>query len=165
MENEQKLTKYPKSMSFFTMVFWTGLFGGIFWGTVGYIAYYFNFTEIRANVILEPWVLGDWKYGWVGTVASIALIGVLSIIAAYIYYAVLRRFRGFWCGFGFGIVLFLLVFFIFNPLFPGIKPIFELSMDTIITSICLYIVYGIFIGYSINYEYQINKIQEKEAAT
>jgi hypothetical protein len=152
-------------MSFSVMVFWTGLFGGVFWGIIGYLAYYFNFTEIRPNVILEPLLLGDWKKGWAGIVLSIILIGVLSIIVAFVYYAVLRKFKGFWFGLGFGIMLFLLVFFILNPLFPGIKPLADLNRDTIITSICLYIVYGIFIGYSINYEYQINNVQVKEAST
>lgn len=165
MVKEQESVNYPKPMSFLAMVFWTGLFGGIFWGTVGFFAYYFNFTEIRPNVILEPWALGDWKKGWLGTVISIILLGVFSVVAAFIYYAGLKKFKGFWFGIGYGIVLFLLVFFILNPLFPGIKPFNDLNRDTIITSICLYILYGIFIGYSINYEYQINNVQEKEAST
>ncbi|CAH2715245.1 hypothetical protein BACCIP111895_02429 [Neobacillus rhizosphaerae] len=165
MSYEQKPTNYPKPMSFSVMVFWTGLFGGVFWGILGFLAYYFNFTEIRPNVILEPWQLGDWKKGWPGIVLSIILIGVLSIIVAFVYYAVFRKFKGFWFGLGFGIILFLLVFFILNPLFSGIKPLTDLNRDTIITSICLYIVYGIFIGYSINYEYQINNVQVKESST
>jgi uncharacterized membrane protein YagU involved in acid resistance len=165
MANEQKETNYPRPMSFSVMVFWIGLFGGVFWGFIGYLAYIFNFTEIRPNVILEPWALGYWKNEWLGTMISIILIGIFSIVAAFIYYAFLKRFKGMWFGFGYGIVLFLLVFFVLNPLFPGMKSFFDLSRDTIITSICLYIVYGIFIGYSINYEYQINNAQEKEAAT
>lgn len=165
MANEQKKINYPKPMSFLAMVFWTGLFGGVFWGTIGLFAYYFNFTEIRPNVILEPWALGDWKKERLGTVVSIIIIGVFSVGAAYIYYAFLKKFKGMWFGTGYGIALFLLVFFVLNPLFPSMKPLFDLNRDTIITSICLYIVYGIFIGYSISYEYQNHKVQEKEATT
>ncbi|MFZ7946861.1 MULTISPECIES: YqhR family membrane protein [Bacillaceae] len=165
MANEQNKEKYPRPMSFTVMVFWTGLFGGLFWGTIGYIASYFNFTEVGPQIILKPWALGSWKHGWMGTVVSIILLGVLSIVAAYIYYALLRKFKGFWFGLGYGVILFLLVFFILNPLIPGIKPIAELSRDTIITSVCLYIVYGIFIGYSINYEFELQESQAKEAST
>ncbi|MBT2698287.1 hypothetical protein J7E79_12790 [Bacillus sp. ISL-40] len=165
MAIEKKLGNYPKPMSFSVMVFWTGLFGGLFWGLIGCIASYLSFTEIRPNVILEPWALGHWKYEWLGTVISIILIGICSVVAAFIYYAVLRKFTGFWFGLGYGIVLFLVVFFILNPLFPGIKPFFDLKRDTIITSICIYIVYGIFIGYSINYEYQNNNEQVKEESS
>jgi len=165
MANEQQLNNYPKPMSFIMLVFWTGLFGGVFWGLIGYIAYFFNFTDVSPNVILEPWALGDWKYGWLGKVISLIFLGVVSIAVAFIYYAVLRKLKGFWFGLGYGIILFLLVFFVLNPIFPGIKPFTELNRDTIMTSICIYMLYGTFIGYSINYEYEISKVQEKEAST
>ncbi|OIK11750.1 hypothetical protein BIV60_17680 [Bacillus sp. MUM 116] len=165
MANDHKAKTYPKPMPIRALVFWTGLFGGLFWSAIGWLGYYFNFTEIRPNVILEPWALGNWKYGWVGTLISIIIFGVISVVAAFIYYAALRKFTGFWVGFGYGIVLFLLVFVVLNPLFPSIDPIVDLSRDTLITSICLYIVYGIFIGYSINYEYQNTEMMAKETSS
>ncbi len=152
-------------MSFPAMVFWTGLFGGVFWGVIGYVAYFFNFTEISPQVIIEPWTLGEWKNGWLGKVISIFIIGAISVGAAFVYYLTLRKLKGMWFGLGYGIALFLVVFLILNPIFPGIKPFFELSRDTIITSICLYMLYGIFIGYSINYEFELNKVQVKEASS
>jgi len=158
--------EYPKRMSFPAMVFWTGLFGGLFWGTLGFLAYYFNFTEVRPNVILLPLLNAHWKYGWAGTVISIIIMGIVSVGAAFIYYLLLRKLNSIWTGIGYGIVMFLLVFFILNPiLFPNVKAIFDLSRDTIITSVCLYILYGVFIGYSINYEYENKKSQEKEPAS
>ncbi|XJZ26188.1 YqhR family membrane protein [Bacillota bacterium Lsc_1132] len=163
-ETEKKLD-YPKPMSFLTMVFWTGFFGGIFWAIIGNIAYLFNFTEIRTNVILEPWALGDWKKGWLGTVLSLLLIGIFSVAAAYIYSALLKKLKGIWPGIGYGVVIFLLIFFVLNPLFPSIRPFTDLSRDTIITSICLFIVYGMFIGYSISYEYQNQQGKDSDAAT
>jgi hypothetical protein len=165
MADQHKKTNYPKPMSFVAMVFWTGLFGGLFWGAIGFFDYYFNFTEIRPNVILEPWALGNWKNEWIGTVISILFIGVFSIVAAFIYSLLLKNFKGIWMGLGYGIVLFLLVFFVLNAIFPGMKPLFDLSRDTIITSVCLYMIYGLFIGYSINYEYESTKVEENEAAT
>jgi|SRR5579875_2751927 len=164
MVKKQK-TNYPKPMALPVMVFWTGLFGGVFWGIIGFLAAFFHFTEIRPNVIVEPWTLGNWKYKWQGTVLSIILLGIISVVAAYIYYFLLKRFKGWWMGAVYGIVLFFIVFFILNPLFPGIKPFTELKRDTVITSICLYIVYGIFVGYSISYEYQIKNTQNREAAS
>lgn len=165
MARENKESNYPKPMSFRAMVFWTGLFGGVFWGSIGYLAYLLGFTEIGPNVILEPWVLGYWKNEWIGTVLSLILMGMFSVGAAFVYYAVLKRFKGIWIGMGYGVVLFLFVFIVLNPFFLGMKPFFDLKQDTIVTSICLYIVYGLFIGYSINYEYQNNNEQEKEKAT
>jgi Conserved membrane protein YqhR len=162
--NETK-SDYPEPMSILTLVFWTGLFGGILWSTIGYLAYILNFTEIHPNIILEPWALGEWKKEWLGTVISIILIGVISVGVAFIYYAAMRKLKGIWPGLVYGIVLFLLVFLVLNPLFPGIAPFFALRRDTMITSICLYAVYGIFIGYSISYEYQNHIGSEKDPAT
>lgn len=165
MKNQEKKPKsnYPKPMSLLEHVFWTGFFGGVFWSSVGYIAYLLNFTEIHPNIILEPWALGKWKHEWLGTVIAILLIGMISVGAAFIYYGAIKKWKGIWPGFTYGIYLFFLVFLILNPLFPGIAPFFNLSRDTIITSICLYIVYGIFIGYSISYEYQNQSKVDKEA--
>ncbi|PLR84468.1 hypothetical protein CVD25_04520 [Bacillus canaveralius] len=153
-----------KTMSFIAMVILTGFFGGILWSGLAYIAYLFNFTNIRPNIILEPWALGDWKGQWLGTIISIIMIGIISIAAALLYYAVLRRFRSMWVGIGYGIVLFGLVFFILNPIFPGIRPFAELNRNTIITSICFYVLYGVFVGYSISYEENELRIRKKQEA-
>lgn len=163
-ENEIK-SDYPKPMSILMLVFWTGLFGGVFWSTLGYIAHLLNFTEIHPHIILEPWALGVWKKKWLGTVISILMIGILSVGAAFVYYGAFRKLKGIWPGLVYGLSLFLLVFLVLNPLFPGMAPFFNLNRDTVITSICLYAVYGIFIGYSISYEYQNQTKAEKETAT
>lgn len=157
LEQDQK----EKPMSFLTMVVLTGLIGGILWSSFGYLAYVFHFTEVRPNVVLEPWALGDWKKGWLGTVISILFIGGVSIIAAFIYYASLKKIKSILAGMGFGLVLFFLVFFVLNPIFPGIEPLAELKRNTIITSVCLYLLYGVFIGYSISYEFQEQQYREK----
>lgn len=163
-QNDKKLS-YPKPMSLVTMVFWIGLFGGIFWSSIGYLAYLLSFTEIGPTVVLEPWTIGEWKKGWLGTIISLLIIGIFSIVASYIYYAVLKKLKGIWPGVGYGIIIFLLVFFVLNPLFPSIHPFVDLSRDTIVTSICLYVVYGMFIGYSISYEYQNQTGKDSDAAS
>ena len=152
-----------KPFSFIGSVVITGLVGGIFWSAIAYLAYFLNFTEIHPNVIIEPWTIGKWKDGWLGTVFSILLMGGLAILAALLYYVSLRRFKSMWIGLAYGIVLFLLVFFVLNPIFPGISPFVELKRNTIVTSICLYILFGVFVGYSISYEEdEMQKRKKKE---
>lgn len=153
-ENQENLeqNQREKPMSFLAMTIITGLFGGIFWSALAYLAYIFNFTEIRPNVILEPWALGKWKEQWLGTVISIIAIGLFSVGAALVYYAAMRKINSIWAGAAFGLGLFLLVFYVLNPIFPGIKPFWDLSRNTLITSACFYILYGVFVGYSISYE-------------
>ncbi len=131
----------------------TGLFGGIFWSLLGYIAYLLNFTSLSPSLVLAPWAVGDWKNGQLGNIIGIAAIGLLSILAAFIYYALLKNITTMWGGFLFGAGLFLLVFFILNPLFPGLKSIAEFDRNTLFTTSALYLLYGVFIGYSISYEH------------
>lgn len=154
MEQNNKLEQNQKQepMSFIAMVIITGLFGGIFWSGLAYFAYLFHFTEIRPNIILEPWLIGNWKNGWLGTVISIIFIGLFSIVASLIYFFILRKFKSQWIGALYGILLFIIVFFVLNPIFPGMEPFGRLSRTTIVTSICFYILYGTFIGYSISFE-------------
>ncbi|MED3791296.1 YqhR family membrane protein [Niallia alba] len=169
MENKQQShDEKDRPMSFIALVIWTGMFGGIFWSLIGYVGYVFNFTEIRPNIILEPWAIGSWKYGWLGTVISIIAIGFFSTGAAFAYYLMLRKFKTVFIGMGFGIALFACVFIVLNPIFPSMAPFLELKRDTIITSVCLYILYGVFVGYTISYEeneIQIKKWKETKPAT
>lgn len=161
MANEKlEQNKQEEPMSLLTMSLITGFVGGVLWSFIGLIAYIFHFTEIKPNVILEPWALGVWKHKWIGTVISIGFIGLFGMIGALMYYALLRRFKSIWVGIGFGIALFAIVFFIFNPLFPSLKNVFELKRDTIITTICLYILFGVFVGYSISFEANEQKVRE-----
>lgn len=161
-KNTKNISDAPNVMSIPVSVFWIGLFGGVFWTIIGYFAYLLSFTEIRPTIILEPWTVGDWEKGWLGTLITIVLMGFLSVLAAFIYFGLLRRLKGIWAGFGYGIILFIIVFIILNPMFPSMDPFLKLKRDTFITSICLFIVYGIFIGYSISYEWQTQKVQDKE---
>jgi hypothetical protein len=165
VDESEKKSKYPQPMSIIALVFWTGLFGGVFWSGLGYLAYAFNFIEISPSIILESWTVGAWKTGWLGIIISLVLIGIFSVGAAFLYYLILKRFNGFWVGIIYGIVLFLLVFIVLNPLLPSMGPFKELSRDTIITCICLYIVYGLFIGYSISYEHQNHMLAKEEMET
>jgi uncharacterized membrane protein YagU involved in acid resistance len=82
------------------------------------------------------------------------LIGVISIAAALLYYALLRKIRGMWPGILYGAALWVVIFYLFNPLFPNVQPVADLNMNTVITTLCLYILYGVFVGYSISFETQ-----------
>ena len=149
---EQNKKEEPMSVMGKSIV--TGFIGGVFWSALAYLAYILNFTEISPNLILQPFALGNWKEGAFGNIISIVIIGLISIGAALVYYAILRRFDGMWLGFAYGGALWALVFFVLNPIFPNVETVLELSRGTIVTTLCLYILYGVFIGYSISFDYK-----------
>lgn len=144
--------KQEKPLSFIGMVIATGFSGGILWSGIAYICYMFSFTKLEPNIILEPWAVGNWKETWLGILISIVGYGLISIGVALVYYALLRKLKSMWVGVGYGIALMLGVFVILNPLFPSMKGLTETDYNTLITLACIYILYGVFIGYSISYE-------------
>lgn len=85
MENE---TYY--NISLLTLAIVTGLTAGIFGCLMGYALYYLNFTEIRPNIILTP-VAGGWKSNWAEIIIVSMVYGLISIVPALIYYALLRK--------------------------------------------------------------------------
>jgi hypothetical protein len=151
-DKELEQNKQEKPLSFIGMVVMTGFIGGLLWSGIAYICYMFSFTKLEPNIILEPWAVGDWKESWLGIIISIIAYGLISIGVALVYYAALRKLKSMWVGAGYGVALLALVFLVLNPLFPSMKAVTETDYNTLITSACLYILYGVFIGFSISYE-------------
>jgi len=151
VELEQNKRETP--MTFIGRVITTGFVGGVLWSALGELAYLFKFSEVNANMILQPFVIGDWKNGFLGTFISILLIGVISIGAALLYYGTLKQVKGMWAGIVYGAVLWAVVFYLFNPMFPDVQTVAELKRETVVTTLCIYLLYGLFVGYSISFEY------------
>ncbi|MCF7617842.1 YqhR family membrane protein [Bacillus sonorensis] len=150
---ELEQNKRENPVSFTGRVISTGFIGGILWSVLGELAYLFKFSEVNPNMILQPFMLGGWKNGFLGTVVSILLIGVISIGAALLYYGCLKQAKGMWPGLLYGAVLWLVVFYLFNPMFPDVQTVAELKRKTVVTTFCIYLLYGLFVGYSISFEY------------
>lgn len=141
----------------------TGFFGGILWSIFGVIMYYFNFAEVAPKTfLLRSWTTAEWTNGWLGDVVSIIMVGILSILIAFIYYGLLKKVTSMWMGIVFGIILWGITFYILQPIFPTISPLVDYNKDTIISTICLFILYGMFIGYSISFDYHSMEIKEKK---
>ncbi|WP_102345627.1 YqhR family membrane protein [Bacillus sp. Marseille-P3661] len=149
---ELEQNKKDQPMSHMQKVIVTGFFGGVFWSLIGYIAHYFNFTELGPALILQPWAIGDWKNDFMGHFIGILVIGIISIGAALLYNAFLSKFQKLWPGILFGVALWIIVFYLLNPIFPDLEEVQDFKRNTIITTICLYILYGVFVGYSISYD-------------
>ncbi|MFC0188305.1 YqhR family membrane protein [Fictibacillus aquaticus] len=163
-QNKLEQNKREEPVSFAGRVAGVGFFGGLLWPLLGYMAYYLNFTKVGPALILAPWAFGDWKNGWLGQVIGIIAIALLSIAVAFAYRYTLARMKGMIPAILFGAALWGLVFFILRPMFPDLEPVSKLGINTISTTLCLYILYGLFIGYSISFEYQERTSQQNENA-
>lgn len=146
--------KHEEPMSLLSRSLLTGFIGGILWGGLAAIAYYFNFVEVSPkSYVLRSWTQAGWTDTWLGNVIALLFVGVLSILIALLYYGIFKKIESMWMGVVFGIVLWAILLFILQPIFPNIKPALELNYETLITMLCLFVLYGTFIGYSISYDY------------
>ncbi|MGP4061740.1 YqhR family membrane protein [Halobacillus sp. H74] len=133
----------------------TGFTAGILWSGLGAIAYYFHFSEVSAaSFIFRSFWQTDWTGTWLAEVLAILFVGLLSLGSALLYYFTLKNKNGIWPGVFFGLALWSIVYFVLTPLFPAIPSFLDLNSDTWVTTGCLFILYGVFIGYSISYEYR-----------
>lgn len=132
----------------------TGFIGGILASLIGIFMYKFNFIEVSAkSYVLRSWTTARWTDTWLGELVTILIIGVLSIGVALVYYGLLKKINSIWMGIVYGLILWGIVFCVLHPIFPNVPNVTELEWKTIVSSVCLYIVYGTFIGYSISFDY------------
>nr|WP_164218206.1 YqhR family membrane protein [Virgibacillus sp. YIM 98842] len=162
-ENQLEQNKREEPLSLIARAMITGFTGGVIASIAGFVMNYFNFTEISPkSFVLKSWVRASWVDGWLGTAISILIIGLLSLLIALIYYIALRKLYTMWMGVVFGIILWGLIFFVLQPLFPNIPAFVDLEVNTLVSTACLFILYGTFIGYSIAYDYHDTKEKEQK---
>jgi hypothetical protein len=133
-----------------------GFFGGVFASVITYIVHFLNFIPFGPGIILQAWptyVLSGWMRGPVGHLIGIILLSLLSIVISLLYYGLFRRMNTVWTGLWFGLALWVVIFLGLHQLIPGVRSVWALGWDTNTTLICVFLLYGLFIGYSISYEY------------
>lgn len=153
--------KQEESMSQRTNVVLTGFVGGILWSAIGQLAYFFNFTKIGPQAIISGWMSDRWSDGFLGIVISILLFGLLSILIALLYYVILRKVQYITASILYGAILWAIVHFVIANIWPKLVLINELDLNTITTTLCLYVLYGLFIGVSISFD-ETERQREKE---
>jgi len=132
----------------------TGFFAGLIWSAVWAFLAYFNFTKISpSSFVLQTWTQAEWMTSWYGELLSIFIISLLSIIIAYIYYLFFRNLTGMMPGLIYGVAIWLILFLVFSNLFAHIPFLNELDLNTLVTTLCIMIIYGVFIGYTISYDF------------
>lgn len=141
----------------------TGLIGGVFWSGIGVVLYYFNFTKVSIkSYVLNFWLKTNWVDSWIGDIVSVLIIGLLSMLVAVIFYLLFKKHNSMWTGIIYGVFLWFIVIYFINPLYPNIPTLAELDKNTLITTLSLFCLYGVFIGYTITFDYNDNRISVKE---
>jgi Conserved membrane protein YqhR. len=129
-----------------------GLFGGAFWSSMALLCQLINFSTVGPSLLFSPFFPRKINQRILTQFIAIALICLISIGIALIFQVTLARFKTIWTGIGYGIVLWAAVFIGLQHWLPGVPVFFRLGWNTLTTTSCLFILYGLFIGYSIAFD-------------
>ncbi|HIS29652.1 MAG TPA: hypothetical protein IAA78_09350 [Candidatus Avamphibacillus intestinigallinarum] len=134
----------------------TGWLGGLFWALIAMIMSYLNFIELHPrHLFLRPYLnIHRWTDSWQGDLLVVGMLSVVSIFIAVIYYFIFKSIRSSWVGFAYGVMLWLLLMFVYIPMITSLPHFGDLHKETYIGTFCLFILYGLFIGFSISYDYE-----------
>lgn len=130
-----------------------GFFAGLIWGMVRWVCYILNFTTVLPGFVAEPFFRSAYlKTGW-GMVVGLACYILFSIGAAILYQFTLSRLRGPWPGVLYGFVWWCIIFLAIGPMLGMMKHIRHIGWNTIFTELSVFLLWGVFIGYSIAFEF------------
>lgn len=130
-----------------------GSFAGLFFGTLRWICYEMKFTTILPGFLLDSFLNQDFlRSGW-GIVTGIVSFIVFSIVMALLYKVALGRWRGPWPGIFYGIGWWAIFFGLIGPLLGITGWLYEIGWNTIFTELCVFTLWGLFIGFSIAFEF------------
>lgn len=130
-----------------------GFYAGLFFGTLRWICFKLNFTKIITGFLLDSFFGHDFlQSGW-GVVAGIVSFIVFSIVAAFLYKVALGRLKGPWPGIFYGFGWWAILFGLIGPLLGLTGWLHEIGWNTFFTELCILTVWGLFIGFSIAFEF------------
>ncbi|MFC5467902.1 YqhR family membrane protein [Cohnella suwonensis] len=129
-----------------------GFFAGVFWGLIRWLATGLNLTNVHQAFLLDPFVPRSYLAGFYWQLAGWGMFILMSMLAAVVYVAALGRLGGPWPGFWFGALWWALCYAWLGPLVGTVPPLREIGWSSIATDFCLFLAWGLFIGYSIAFE-------------
>lgn len=130
-----------------------GFFAGLIWGGVKIIEFAMRFTEVVPGFLLEPYYKHSYLIKGEGIMLGWFSFILFSLFASILYMLLLSRFSGPWPGFGYGLAWWCLLYLLIGPVSGMMKPVPQLDVNSFVADLCLFILWGVFIGYSISFEF------------
>ncbi|PWW44176.1 MULTISPECIES: YqhR family membrane protein [Paenibacillus] len=141
-----------------------GFFAGFIWGGLHWLSYLLHFTIVPLGFLAEPFFKHNFIYTAAGHLTGWLFFIVFSVFTSLIYTFTLRKLKGPIPGMGYGILWWLIIFVLVGPKLDMVKPLNRLTWDSIITEFCFFLLWGLFIGYTVAMEFTDERKREPEKA-
>ncbi|MDP5275683.1 YqhR family membrane protein [Chengkuizengella axinellae] len=156
--NDDKQNK--KRTNRFTFALNLGFFAGFIWGLVHQAFYYLTFTKISSSFLAEPFFKHKFIDSWPGFFTGLLFFILFSIICAFIYTLLFSKVKGAWLGIVYGLFWWANLYLWIGPMTGMMKWINNMDINSIISGVCLFILWGIFIGYTVAIEFTNEQARE-----
>ncbi|MCC3373374.1 YqhR family membrane protein [Cohnella sp. REN36] len=162
-KKERQSGEAPRTMPPALFVLILGVCGGVIWGLARWLAVALSFTKVPQAFLADPWIKRASlnTFGW--HLAGLGMFVLMTIVAAFVYWLLLGKLAGPWPGFWFGLAWWALLFGI-GPATGAIPPLRTIGWNSIFSELCLYVVWGLFIGYSYAFEFHDESAREPAKA-
>jgi len=141
-----------------------GCFAGFIWGAIHWLFYTLKFTKVIPGFLGGPFFNDAFLKSGAGQLAGWLLFIALSVIASVIYVLLFRKLKGPWPGIIYGIVWWCVIFAAAGPPLHMAKPLNQLGWNSIVSEFCLFLLWGLFIGYTIAFEFTDERMREPKRA-
>ncbi|MEB3101461.1 YqhR family membrane protein [Ferviditalea candida] len=140
-----------------------GFFAGLIWGALKILLYLIKFTKVIPGFLAEPFFKNEFLKTWNGHVIGLLFFIVFSIAAALLYTALFVKHKGPWIGLFYGLAWWAVLYLLVGPPSGMMKSIRLLDTNTLLADLCLFTLWGVFIGFSISYEFTDERVREPGA--
>ncbi|MFD2672749.1 YqhR family membrane protein [Marinicrinis sediminis] len=137
-----------------------GFFAGLIWGLMRVIAYFFKLTSLVPGYLIEPFYTHTFLESPAGQVLGTIYFTLFSIMASLLYGLLFYKLRGAWYGLAYGLLWWSVIFLLAGPALGLTAPAYRLDLDTALTEGALYVMWGVFIGFSISFEFTDERKRE-----
>jgi uncharacterized membrane protein YagU involved in acid resistance len=134
-----------------------GFFAGLIWGGVKLVEYGLKFTKVSPGFLLEPFFKHNFLATWLGMAMGWGAFILFSVVAALIYGYAFHKIKGPWLGLAYGLFWWIMIYVILGPWCGMVPPIWQLDQNSLFSDLCLFLLWGLFIGYSIAVEFTDNE--------
>lgn len=137
-----------------------GFFAGVIWGGVQGFFFFMRFTSVIPGYLAEPFFKTSYLKTQPGYYVGWLFFTLFSIIAALIYTLAFRKLKGPWPGIAYGIIWWAIIFLLAGPMLHMVLPFKKLTINSHISEFCIYLLWGLFIGYTVAVEYTDERDRE-----
>jgi hypothetical protein len=137
-----------------------GFYAGLIWGAIKMLESLFHFSSLSPGFMVEPFFKSSFLATWQGYLLGWGVFIVFSVAASLMYALLLAKSSGPWGGIGYGVMWWALIFLLVGPITGMVSWIAYLDLKTTITEFCLLVLWGLFIGYSIAFEFNDERMRE-----